>query len=76
MNFRKAAEHLDGLAAANVNEPSEGDLERVLKNQSRLQARVKELEGMLQQILDEGIDTSTDGGMKFVRDALADGEKK
>lgn len=44
MNFKKAVEHLDGMAVANVDEPSKGDLERVLKNQSKLKIRITELE--------------------------------
>lgn len=38
-------------------------------------AMLEKLAGALKRIIDEGIDTSTDGGMSFVREAIADYEK-
>jgi len=42
--IKEALMELDGVAAANVDEPSAGDLERVLFHNQQLRDRIKNLE--------------------------------
>lgn len=42
---------------------------------AELESRVTKMRSVFEKILNEGVDTSTDGGMNFVKEALAEDEK-